>query len=40
MNYPNTSEIPYEWMPDDMILDLYEVQEVSEGFGIHSRTRP
>ena len=37
MNYPNAADIPYEWKTDDVILDLYEVQTVTEGFGSHSQ---
>ena len=40
MNYPNAASIPYEWNPDDVILDLYQVQNVSEGFGSEARILP
>lgn len=40
MNPKNVENIPYEWMTDDVIQDLYEVQTVTEGFGSSSRTLP
>lgn len=40
MNYPHAAYIPYEWIPDDVILDLYQVQSVSEGYGRTVRILP
>jgi len=40
MNYPHASSIPYEWFPDDVILDLYQVQNVTEGYGSEARILP
>jgi serine/threonine protein kinase len=31
MNYPSLETVPHEWKPGDVILDLYEVQFVTEG---------
>lgn len=33
-------EIPVEWSPGDVILGIYEVRPVTEGFGVHARERP
>ncbi len=40
MNYSNAAYIPYEWSPDDVILDLYQVQKVSEGYGSNAKILP
>ena len=32
-------EVPFEWNPDDVILDLYEVKTVTEGFGSQMREK-
>lgn len=34
MRYPNLEQIPIEWQPGDVILDLYEVKEVHLGGGM------
>jgi serine/threonine protein kinase len=40
VNYPHAVSIPYEWTPDDVILDLYQVQNVMEGYGNNARILP
>lgn len=38
--YPTTESVPLEWVPEDVILDLYEVRQVTEGFGEAARVKP
>jgi serine/threonine protein kinase len=39
MNYPNPETVPHNWNVGDVILDLYEVKPVTEGFGAAATQR-
>lgn len=40
MNYPHSDAVPVEWCIGDVILDLYEVQPVTKGFGSKAMEKP
>jgi serine/threonine protein kinase len=40
MNYLDAANVPYLWEPNDVILDIYEVQTVTEGYRDDAYSRP